>query len=307
MKFNLNDVYQLESGASYKKIYRFKNKIEDKVFVDFSYNYSDYVSYLEVNSFLSNINISVPKIFDTDDSKNIIMMEDFGNIRYDRLINSINTKEILIDAVNSLIEIQNTQKPILSNIIKQYNFSFFEIEIAEFADAYLPINNISPDLAEEFFFIWGKECENLNFKWNSFVHKDFELSNLMYLPKRNDHLKCGILDFQNAFIGFSGWDMFSLLENPRIYFEEKYNDELLEFFFNNTNQNILFREFLTQYYFLNTARQTRIIGRWINLDKKNKNSNYSKYLEVTLKRLKKSLYNLKNEKISKLYDKIIFR
>jgi aminoglycoside/choline kinase family phosphotransferase len=235
------------------------------------------------------------------------MMEDFGNIRYDKIINSINSKEILIDAVNSLIEIQNTQKPKLNNIIKQYNFSFFKIEIAEFADAYLSTNNISLDLAEEFFFIWEKEFENLNFKWNSFVHKDFELSNLMYLPKRNDHLKCGILDFQNAFIGFSGWDMFSLLENPRIYFEDKYNDELLEFFFNNTNQNILFREFWTQYYFLNTARQSRIIGRWINLDKKNKNSNYSKYLEVTLKRLKKSLYNLKNEKISKLYDKIIFR
>ena len=60
----------------------------------------------------------------------------------------------------------------------------------------------------------------------------------MYLPERNGHLKCGILDFQNAFIGFSGWDVFSLLENPRIYFEDKYNNELLEYFFNNTNQNI---------------------------------------------------------------------
>ena len=65
--------------------------------------------------------------------------------------------------------------------------------------------------------------------------------------------------------------------------------------------------FLIQYYFLNTARQTRIIGRWINLDKKNKNNNYSKYLSVTLKRLEKSLYNLQNEKLSKLYGKIISR
>jgi aminoglycoside/choline kinase family phosphotransferase len=162
-------------------------------------------------------------------------------------------------------------------------------------------------MTEEFFGIWSCEFKNLNFKWDSFVHKDFELSNLIYLPKRNNHLKCGIIDFQNAFIGFSGWDVFSLLENPRIYFEDKYNDELLEYFFNKTNQNIPFREFLNQYYFLNTARQTRIIGRWINLDKKNKKNNYSKYFEVTLKRLKKSLYNLKNENISKLYDKIIFR
>ena len=127
----------------------------------------------------------------------------------------------------------------------------------------------------------------------------------MYLHNREDHLKCGILDYQNAFIGFSGWDMFSLLENPRIYFDDKYNDELIEYFFNNTNQYLSFDEFLTQYYFLNTARQSRIIGRWINLDKKNKNNNYSKYLEVTTKRLKKSLHYLQNQKLSKLYSKVM--
>ena len=304
MKFNLDDLYQIESGASYKKIYRFKNKNIGKVVVNFSYNHNDYLSFLEVNNFLSNINISVPKIFYSDHDKSIIIMEDFGDNRYDKLINSIDPKEILIDAVNSLIEIQNTQKPIVNNVIKQNDFSSFKIEIAEFVDFYLPKNNISDDMAEEFFDIWSNEFKNLNFKWDSFVHKDFELSNLIYLPKRNNHLKCGIIDFQNAFIGFSGWDVFSLLENPRIYFDDKYNDELLEYFFNKTDQNIPIREFLNQYYFLNTARQTRIIGRWINLDNKNKN-NYSKYLNVTIKRLEKSLYNLQNKKLSKLYDTLI--
>ena len=127
----------------------------------------------------------------------------------------------------------------------------------------------------------------------------------MYLHNREDHLKCGILDYQNAFIGFSGWDMFSLLENPRIYFDDKYNYELIKYFFDNTNQYFSFDEFLTQYYFLNTARQSRIIGRWINLDKKNKNNNYSKYLDITIKRLKKSLYYLQNQKLSKLYSKVM--
>ena len=66
MKFNFNEVYQIESGASQKKIYRFKNKDKEGVVVDFSYNYKDFDSFLEVNKFLSNINISIPKIFDID-------------------------------------------------------------------------------------------------------------------------------------------------------------------------------------------------------------------------------------------------
>ena len=307
MKFNFDDVYEVESGASHKKIYRFKNNNEGKIIIDFSYKYNDYLSFLEINNFLSMINISVPKIFDTDDTNCVIIMEDFGNIRYDKLINSIDPKDILIDAINSLIEIHKAQKPTVNKFFKKYDFSYFTVEIAEFADFYLSKKNIGKDVVDEFFYIWKLEFENLNFNWDSFVHKDFELSNLMHLSQRDGHLKCGILDFQNAFIGFSGWDVFSLLENPRIYFDDKDNDELIEYYFNKTNQNLSFNEFLTQYYFLNTARQSRIIGRWINLDEKNKNNNYSKYLSVTLKRLEKSLYNLQNEKLSKLYEKIISR
>ena len=307
MNLNFDDLYQIESGSSQKKIYRFKNNKEKKIVVDFSYETKQFVSFLDVHKFLSNINISIPKIFETDINKKIIIMEDFGDNRFDKLINSIDPKEILIDAINSLIEIQNTQKPIVNKFLKKYDFSSFEIEIAEFADFYLPINNISKDVVDEFFYVWKSEFNNFNFNWDSFVHKDFELSNLIYLPQRDGHLKCGIIDFQNAFIGFSGWDVFSLLENPRIYFAEKYNDELVEYFFDNTNQNLSFSEFLLQYYFLNTARQTRIIGRWINLDKKDNINDYSKYLDVTVQRLQKSLYNLKNEKLSKLYEKIIVK
>ena len=307
MNLNFDDLYQIEGGSSQKKIYRFKNNKEKKVIIDFSYESKQFELFLDVYNFLSKINISIPKIFETDINKKIIIMEDFGDISYDKLINNIDPKDILIDAINSLIEIQNTQKPILNKFLKKYDFSSFKIEIAEFADFYLPAYNISKDLVGEFFYVWKSEFDNLNFNWDSFVHKDFELSNLMHLPSRDGHLKCGILDFQNAFIGFSGWDLFSLLENPRINFDDKYNDDLVEYFFNNTNQNLPFREFLLQYYFLNTARQTRIIGRWINLDKKNIGNNYSKYLNVTIKRLQKSLTNLKNKRLSKLYDTLIIK
>ena len=307
MNLNFDDLYQIEGGSSQKKIYRFKNNKEKKIVIDFSYESKQFELFLDVYNFLSKINISIPKIFETNINKKIIITEDFGDIRYDKLINNIDPKDILIDAINSLIEIQNTQKPILNKFLKKYDFSSFKIEIAEFADFYLPAYNISKDLVGEFFYVWKSEFDNLNFNWDSFVHKDFELSNLMHLPSRDGHLKCGILDFQNAFIGFSGWDLFSLLENPRINFDDKYNDDLVEYFFNNTNQNLPFREFLLQYYFLNTARQTRIIGRWINLDKKNIGNNYSKYLNVTIKRLQKSLTNLKNKRLSKLYDTLIIK
>ena len=208
--------------------------------------------------------------------------------------------------LDSLIAIQNFDKPLKTDGFKKYNYSTFKEEIIEFVDFYLPLLKTSSDQIEEFLQIWTSEFKKFNFNWNSFVHKDFELSNLMYLPNKENHLKCGILDFQNAFIGFSGWDLFSLLENPRIDFDEKYNKELIEYFYNNSNQSISYKDFLTQYFFLNTARQTRIIGRWINLDKKNNNNYYqSNFHAVTIKRLKNSLFNLQNKQLNNLYKIIL--
>ena len=90
-----------------------------------------------------------------------------------------------------------------------------------------------------------------------------------------------------------------------MFINEKYNDELIEYFYKMTSQKITLNSFIKQYYFLNSARQTRIIGRWINLDKKNKKNNYSRFIEITLRRLQKSLINLKNEKLSNLYSRLI--
>ena len=125
MKFNFNEVYQIESGASQKKIYRFKNIKKEGVVVDFSYNHKDFDSFLEVNKFLSTINISVPKIFDIDESKHLILMEDFGNNRYDDIIDSIDLKELMLNSINSLIEINNNSQRVTNYNLDTYNFSSF--------------------------------------------------------------------------------------------------------------------------------------------------------------------------------------
>ena len=54
MNLNFDDLYQIESGLSQKKIYRFKNNKEKKIVVDFSYETKQFVSFLDVHKFLKN-------------------------------------------------------------------------------------------------------------------------------------------------------------------------------------------------------------------------------------------------------------
>ena len=84
-------------------------------------------------------------------------------------------------------------------------------------------------------------------------------------------------------------DVFSLLENPRIYFENKYNDELIEYFLIILIKIFLLKNFYFNIIFLTLQDKQELLEDGLILDKKNKNNYYSKYFDVTIKRLKKSL------------------
>ena len=305
----MNDLFQnsrlIESGASKKIVFKLKKNKYDFILIDFSKDKIEFYNFIKVYKILKNINISLPKIYEINFTNYLILMEDFGNKRFDDYHNQDNIKELLMTAVNSLITIQNSLSHTNIENLDKYNFNILITEIKEIVDYYFPYKSIESNLKNVFFDTWKDEFYKFNFYFDSFVHKDFNMNNLIFLPKKKNHLKCGIIDFQGAFLGFSGWDLFSLLEDSRIFFTDKYNKEILKYFYNNTYQKISYEEFINQYYFLNISRQTRLLGRWIKLDSQFKNKGYLKYIDTTIKRLETSLLNLNNKQLSKLYSKIL--
>ena len=139
----------------------------------------------------------------------------------------------------------------------------------------------------------------------NFVHKDFEFVNLFFFENYKSHLQCGIIDFQSAFKGFIGWDLMSLLENPRINFTRDYNEKLIEYFYDNTSIIENFNTFLEQYYVLSLARQTRLLGRWRKLLSTNNDNKYLNYLKITKSRTIATLNNIKNYELRSMYEKYL--
>ena len=139
----------------------------------------------------------------------------------------------------------------------------------------------------------------------NFAHKDFEFVNLFFLENYKSHLQCGIIDFQSAFTGFIGWDLLSLLENPRINFTRKYNDKLIEYFYNNMPIIKNLNTFREQYYVLSLARLTRLLGRWRKLLSINNDNQYLDYLKITKSRTIATLNNIKNYELRSMYEKYL--
>ena len=299
---------KIKSGASKRTFYRLIKGSNSLICLDSSNEKKEYNNFLMVHSYLSKVNVSIPNVYENDDVNNILILEDFGNLRFDRILRNYPLKKLLEYAVRTLIILKNDIYYNNSNDLSAYNYNAFKSEISEFLDFYYPyVHNkeISKNLTEEFYGCWQSYFDSINFNFINFVHKDFNINNLVYLPLRKDHLKCGLLDFQGAFWGECCWDLFSLLEDSRIYFDDQFNDYFIKFYYKSTSQNINIDDFKEKYYMLNCARQTRLLGRWVKLSKELNQSFYLDFIETTKKRLVKGIRKTNRKNLKLIYNKLM--
>ncbi len=305
MNSDHNDLEKIESGLSKKLIYRKTEKNNTKIIIDFSRNNQEFKNFLNVYEILLKANVSIPKIYEVSKQQYKIYMQDFGNDRFNKIYNKNNLYKLLKLAVDNLIVIQNELQLKNINNLKEYTFEDLKFELKEFVSYFIPINKNSNFPTLKFYELWESLYHSQNYNMKNFVHKDFEFVNLFFLENYKSHLQCGIIDFQSAFIGFIGWDLLSLLENPRINFTRDYNDKLIEYFYNNTSIIESLNTFRQQYYVLSLARQTRLLGRWRKLFSLNNDNQYLDYLKITKSRTIATLNNIKNYELRSIYEKYL--
>ena len=305
MNSDHNDLEKIEDGLSSKLIYRITEKENTKIIIDFSRDKQDFKNFLNVYEILLKINISIPKIYEVNQKQYKIYMQDFGKNRFNKIYNKDNLYKLLKIAVENIIVIQNESN--LNNLknLKEYTFEDLKIELKEFVTYYISTNKNSSFPTSKFYELWKSIFYSQNNNMKNFVHKDFEFVNLFFLENYESHLQCGIIDFQSAFMGFIGWDLISLLENPRINFTRDYNNKLIEYFYDNMPIIENLNTFREQYYVLSLALHTRLLGRWRKLLSTNNDNQYLDYLKITKSRIIATLNNIKNYELRSMYEKYL--
>ena len=305
MNSDHKDLEKIEDGLSNKLIYRVKEKENTKIIIDFSKDKKEFKNFLNVYEILLKVNVSIPKIYEVSQRQYKIYMQDFGTDKFNKIYNKENLYKLLKLAIDNIIVIQNETN--LNNLknLKEYTFEDLKIELKEFVNYYISSKKISNFPTSKFYKLWENIFYSQNYNMKNFVHKDFEFINLFFLEDCKSHLKCGIIDFQSAFMGFIGWDLLSLLENPRINFTRDYNDKLIEYFYDNMPIIRNLNTFQEQYYVLSLARQTRLLGRWKKLITINNDNQYLDYLKITKTRAIQTLNNIKSDELRSIYEKYL--
>jgi N-acetylmuramate 1-kinase len=210
----------LAADASFRSYWRLRRGRERVVVMDAPPPHEDVAAYVAVASILRRLGLSAPAVWAEDRARGFLLIEDFGDDTYTRLLErGADERRLYTLAIDALSALQRAADSAGHIDLPPYDEAKLLEEVALLFDWYLPAVLGAPPSAaarEEYLALWRSvlavACEPFT---PTLVLRDFHVDNLMLLSDRTGVEACGLLDFQDAVIGPPAYDLVSLLEDAR--------------------------------------------------------------------------------------------
>ena len=282
MKFS-KDFKKIKGDASFRKFYRNTKKNSIIVFANIE-KIKNLLIYDAINKILIKNNIIAPKLLSQNYRNNYIEIQDLGNktIYQTFIKNKKNHYFILKKVINVLNKIQRIKDKKIKNFnnkfykIKDYNNKILLNETKLFSDWYVP-KKLNKKNIKIFNNKFNKEIKflllKLNFRNNTFVHRDFHVSNLIINSKN----QIGLIDNQDALIGNRAYDLASLIDDVRYKTSDSLKKKVYSYYL-KTNKKISVDKFKNDFDILSVLRNLKIIGIFMRLAERDKKRKYLKLI-----------------------------
>ena len=311
MNFLNHKLKAIAGDASYRKFFRLKQSNKNKIFI-FSKKekYRNLIAYFAINNFLRSKKILAPKIYSHNFSKGMVVVEDFGDLTYYKLLKkSKNKLAIYKKLVDLLLRIEKIKPKSSIKIvgkkrhrINKYSISCLFKESDLFFDWYLPLvlnKKKALNIKKKSRAVLLKLYKKLNFPNSKFVHRDYHSQNLMKVGN-----KIGVIDSQDAIIGNPTYDLVSLIDDVRIKTSRKLKNRIYEYYlkkaakiYKNNRE-----EFKNDFNILSVQRSLKIIGIFSRLFKRDNKKEYLKFIPYTWELLQMRTRTENFSEIKKILD-----
>ena len=235
----------------------------------------------EIDRHLRRLGLNAPRIYAADLDQGLLLLDDFGENTYTRLLNAgENPKPLYELAVDVLIHLHN--HPDRCDVdVPDYNVQQYINETLSFLDWYLPVvtgRTITNEAREEWIEAWQKILTHLPQDQKTLVLRDYHVDNMMLIFGETGLNKCGLLDFQDALIGPYAYDLMSLLEDARRDMDENLYDYLLYDKYLPAIKGLDKQQFLKSFYILAAQRHAKVLGIFVRLFKRDDKPRYLSFL-----------------------------
>ncbi len=307
-------IQPIKNDASFRKFYRINLNKNSKIIVFAEKEkYKNLIVYCTINNFLRNNKILAPKLFEHNYTKSVIIIEDFGDLTFNKVLSVKKNKLIIYKKlVDLLLKIQKIRpkeklRTISSQlyVINKYSMKYLHQESDLFLNWYLPmvlnqkkVFSIKLRIKKSL----SKLYKKLNFPNTCFVHRDYHVLNLMKVGR-----KIGVIDSQDAIIGNPTYDLVSLIDDVRIKTSQKLKNQIYMYYLKKAPRiyKAKSEKFLEDFNVLSVQRSLKIIGIFSRLFKRDKKNKYLKMIPYAWKLLEMRMRSETFSELKQVFDKNI--
>ena len=290
-KIETKNLIPIKNDASFRKYFR----VDKKILMDADPHLGEDVgSFININHVLREFKLNVPEIFTIDKENGFLLLEDLGENIFSQILNSENEEQLYKQAIDVLVEIYKKDLNKFSNFtfLEKYSVEKLQDESQLFIEwylkKYLEINITDTDI-QDFKDIINKIFNNLDTKFEKLVLRDYHVDNLILQKSKLGLKQVGILDFQDAVLGSSSYDLISIIEDVRRPISKDLKNILIKYFIDSTgyDPNQLEKELA----FYSVQRNLKILGIFSRLNLRDNKSKYMGYNDNAWKYIESNLNN----------------
>ena len=279
---------EIKGDASFRKFYRNTKKNSIIVFAN-KEKPKNLLIYDSINKILIKNNLIAPKLLSQNYENNYIEIQDLGNKTIYQIF--LKNKKNQFSIFKKIINVLNKIQLIKDKKIKNFKNVFYKIEDYKnkilfdeaklFSYWYIP-KKLNKKKIRIFNVKFSKEIKlllsKLNFKNDTFVHRDFHVSNLVVNSKN----QIGLIDNQDALIGNKAYDLASLIDDVRFKTPNSLKVKVYNYYL-KTNKKIDADKFKNDFEILSVLRNLKIIGIFMRLAERDKKTKYLKLIPYAWK------------------------
>lgn len=229
--------------------------------------------FIDVADFLRTNDVRVPDVYHYDLETGYSVIEDLGNTSFgDAIKQNVSEADLYHQATDVLVKIRQAS---LKNSLglDDYKVTLIRGRLSQFVDYYMPVGSGRKTTQvdqDEFQNILTKIEESLPPCPMGMCHADYHLENLMWRADPKDSY--ALIDFQNAFWGFQGYDLINLLEDARASVPDSIKQSMKALYCENMSEDE--RQIFDDWYALMSCHfHFRVIGLFVKFARENGREN----------------------------------
>ncbi|MBN2804548.1 MAG: phosphotransferase [Deltaproteobacteria bacterium] len=261
---------------------------------------SEELSFVNIQRFMTDSQLRVPKIYLNAADEECLILEDLGNETLNSKIKTCSAKEIeqwYLAAVDLLSKMHRNMQPLNENCFASKRY--FDRDLLRWElDHYLKwglyeykglksLDERIVDELNEAFDELADEIASLPF---GFVHRDYQSRNLMVTPGKISKNNLAIIDFQDAMTGPRVYDLVALLNDSYVDLPGDVQKRLIDRY--TTRMNLSRSEVQYEFDLITVQRKLKDGGRFVFIDREKGDPSFLPFVEKSFSRVARVLWRL---------------